>query len=92
MSNKTGQTTLTAEQAKKACERVMMLQPVRKEAHSRRSFAEDKGRFYYEKMKHILNNGNIFNAKATMKYLQARRIYVHYTNEYQQCQGLPLTK
>lgn len=65
---------------------------VRNEVHTRRSFAEDRGRYYYDKMQHVLKSGNIFTSKSTMKFLQARRIYIHYVNEYQRCQGLPFSE
>lgn len=64
---------------------------VRKEVHIRRSFAEEQGKKWYKTMQHSLNSGNIFTCRAAYKYLQARRIYVHYCNEYQLNQNLPLT-
>lgn len=64
---------------------------VRKEVHTRSSFAFKEGQRYYKLMKHIVDSGNVFTSKNTKKFLQARRIYVHYCNEYQICQELPLT-
>ena len=65
---------------------------IRKEIHTRSSFAFEQGNKYYKLMKHIQESGNVFTSKFTRKFLQARRIYVHYCNEYQTKQDLPLTK
>lgn len=64
---------------------------VRNEVHTRQRFADTMGRLYYKRMENANKSGNIFTSKATMKFLQARRIWVHYANEYQRCQELPLT-
>ena len=64
---------------------------IRKEIHTRSSFAFEEGNRYYKAMKHIQESGNVFTSKATRKFLQARRIYVHYCNEYQSKQDLILT-
>lgn len=65
---------------------------IRKEIHSRQSFAYERELFWFDKIKHVVNSGNIFSSKATKKYLQARRIYVHYQNEFQIKQNLPLSE
>lgn len=65
---------------------------IRKEIHTGSTFAFDEGKKYYETMKHSLNSGNIFTCKAALKYQQARRIYIHYCNQFQIKQGLPLSK
>lgn len=66
---------------------------VRKEVHTRTRFAHDISIIWFNKMGHsIKSGGNVMSCKATKKFLQARRIYIHYTNEYQLCQRLPLSK
>lgn len=66
---------------------------VRNAAKTRATYAADRGMYYFERAyKSDLKSGNIMSCLNMQKYLQARRIYVHYTNEYQQCLGLPLTK
>lgn len=65
---------------------------IRKEVHTRCSFAYERGLHYYSAMKHVLSGGNIFSSRATQKFLQARRIYIHYQNEFQIKQNLPLSK
>jgi len=64
----------------------------RKEEHTRTRFAYERGLYWYEKVKNSISSGNVMTCKAMLKFLQARRIYVHYTNEYQIKAGLPLTK
>lgn len=70
-----------------------MSKEIRKEVHTRTSFAYDRSEFYFDKMKHytVEKSGNILTNIYTRKFLQARRIYVHYTQEYQLNQYLPLT-
>jgi len=65
---------------------------IRTEVHRRCTFAYERGEHYYNAMKHVLSGGNIFSSRATQKFLQARRIYTHYQNEYQRNQNLPLSK
>lgn len=67
-------------------------QKIRKEIHSRMTFAYERGEHYYNAMSHVLKGGNIFSSRSTKKFLQARRIYIHYQNEYQNKQNLPLSK
>ncbi len=69
-----------------------MRQKIRKEVHSRQSFAYSKGEEWFTKIQNSLRSGNIFSCKATEKWLQARRIYIHYQNEFQINQELPLSK
>ncbi len=69
-----------------------MTKKIRKEVYSRQKFAYEKGLFYYDKIKHVKDTGNVFSCKSTLKFLQARRIYIHYTNEFQINQELPLSK
>ena len=58
---------------------------VRKEIHTRTIFANERGLYYFNKIiqARIPETGNIFSCKYMKKFLQARRIYIHYTNEYQ---------
>ena len=65
---------------------------IRKEIHYRQQFAQERGIYYYRLMKNSLDSGNIFTCKAALKYQQARRIYIHYTNEFQLKLNLPLSK
>lgn len=65
---------------------------VRKEVHSRMTFAYNCGAFWFNKIGHILKSGNIFSSKDTHKWIQSRRIYIHYQNEFQRCKNLPLSK
>lgn len=65
---------------------------IRPEVHTRMSFAYQRGEYYYNAMKHVLNGGNVFSSRTTRKFLQARRIYIHYENEFQLKQNLPLSK
>ena len=64
----------------------------RKEEHTRSSFAYNQAVFWYDRIKHSAQSGNILDCKATKKFLQARRIYIHYNNEYQKKEYLPLSK
>lgn len=68
-----------------------MSRPIRKEVYSRQRFALEQGIKLYDKMGHSLKSGNIFTCKSAIKYQQARRIYVHYANEFQINQDLPLS-
>lgn len=65
---------------------------IRPEIHRRMSFAYERGEHYYKAIGHALKGGNIFSCRATKKWLQARRIYIHYQNEFQNKQNLPLSK
>lgn len=65
---------------------------VRKECHTRCSFAYTQGEKWLKRINHSAQSGNIFSCKGTIKYLQARRIYIHYQNEFQFCQELSLSK
>lgn len=65
--------------------------PIRKEVHSRQTFAYERGLFWFNKINHVVKSGNIFSSRATKKYLQARRIYTHYANGFQIRQQLPLS-
>ena len=64
---------------------------IRKEVHTRSRFAIIKGEEYFTKAvkAKITDNGNVFTCKQMQKYLQARRIYIHYTNEFQTLMILP---
>jgi hypothetical protein len=64
----------------------------RKEIHTRGSFAYEQGKKWYKNIQHSFDSGNIFSCRATQKYLQARRIYIHYQNEFQLNNNLPLSK
>jgi hypothetical protein len=66
-------------------------QKIRKEIYSRMSFAYAQGERYYKIAGYSLSSGNIFSCRATAKFLQARRIYIHYQNEFQKKQNLPLS-
>lgn len=63
----------------------------RKECYTRQTFAYEKGLHWFSKIQHQVRAGNIFSCKATIKWLQARRIYIHYQNEFQKNQLLPLS-
>lgn len=67
---------------------------VRKEVHTRTRFAYDVAEVAYRAMQKakIEESGNILSCKHMIRIAKARRIYIHYTNEYQKCQGLPLSK
>lgn len=69
-----------------------MEKKVRNEIHTRTIFAHDEGVKWLEKIKHSLASGNIMSCKATNKFLQARRIYIHYTQEFQKSYRLPCIK
>jgi len=65
---------------------------IRPDIHRRQSFAYERGLHYFKKITYEVVSGNIFSCKATKKWLQARRIYIHYANEFQRNQNLPLSK
>lgn len=67
-------------------------QKTRPEIHKRMTFAYESGEHYYKAMGHSLKGGNVFSCRSTKKFLQARRIYIHYQNEFQTNQNLPLSK
>lgn len=67
-------------------------QKIRPEIHRRMSFAYERGEHYYKATGFALKGGNIFSCRATHKWLQARRIYIHYQNEFQTKQNLPKSK
>lgn len=64
---------------------------IRKEIYSRSNFAYSQGVFWYKKIGNSLSSGNIMTCKAALKYQQARRIFIHYSNEFQNNQNLPLS-
>jgi hypothetical protein len=66
-------------------------QTIRKEVYTRMNFAYERGAHYYETIQFSMKGGNIFSCRATNKFLQARRIYIHYQNEFQRNQNLPLS-
>lgn len=66
--------------------------PHRKEVHTRTRFANERALYWYDKIKHSAQSGNVLTCKATLKFLQARKIYIHYTNEFQLRAELPITK
>lgn len=68
------------------------ISPIRKEVHSRQTFAYSAAERWLKTINHNKNGGNILMGKATHKFLQARRIYIHYANEFQRNQCLPLSK
>ena len=63
----------------------------RKEEHTRCTFAYERGMYWYDKVQYSVKSGNIMKCRAIRKFLQARRIYVHYSQEYQIKENLPLT-
>lgn len=65
---------------------------IRPEVHRRASFAVERAEFYYKSMGYALKGGNVLSCRSTRKFLQARRIYIHYLNEFQTKQNLPLSK
>lgn len=66
--------------------------PHRKEVHTRTRFANERALYWHDKIKNAAKSGNILTCKATMKFLQARKIYVHYSNEFQLNAKLPIMK
>lgn len=65
---------------------------IRKECHTRTTFAYSQGLFWFKRIDNSAKSGNIFSCKATKKFLQARKIYIHYQNEFQKNQDLILSK
>ncbi len=65
---------------------------IRKEIHTRTTFAYEQGLQWYATMQHSVRSGNVFTCRAALKYQQARRIYIHYCNEFQRKQLLPFSK
>lgn len=66
---------------------------IRKEVHTRTTFAYEKSLYYFGEMdKALKRGGNICSNKWASKYCQARRIYIYYTQEFQKNLDLPLTK
>jgi hypothetical protein len=63
-----------------------------KEVHRRQSFAYNSANKWLRQINHNVSGGNILTGKATRKFLQARRIYIHYANEFQKHQNLPFSK
>jgi len=61
----------------------------RKEVHTRSTFAYEQAVKYLKAMQFAVRGGNVLTCKSTMKFLQARRGYIHYTNEFQTTQKLP---
>lgn len=66
--------------------------PVRKEVHTRSTFALQKAKYWLKRLNASADSGNLLTCVGMRKLLQARRVYIHYTNEYQKNQGLPLKK
>lgn len=64
----------------------------RKEVHTRTRFAQDAALKWYGLIAHAVKGGNILTCKATKKFLKARRVYIHYCNEFQNNQNIPLSK
>lgn len=64
---------------------------VRKEVHSRQSFAYERAEYWLKRINAAQRGGNILTCKWTTKFMQARRIYIHYANEFQIAQNLPLS-
>jgi hypothetical protein len=62
------------------------------EIYTRQNFAYERGVYWHNLIKHSINGGNIITCKATRKFAQARKIYIHYANVFQKRRGLPLTK
>lgn len=65
---------------------------IRTEVHTRQTFAYERAEYWLKRVNSALKGGNTFTCRATKKFLQARRIYIHYMNEYQIDQNLPLSK
>lgn len=56
---------------------------IRKEIHTRTSFARKQCEHYFHKMKSVdKGGGNIASCTATSKFVQAKRIYDHYIKEF----------
>jgi hypothetical protein len=56
---------------------------IRKEIHTRTSFAKRMCDLYFNRMKAVeKGGGNIASCKATQKFSQAKRIYDHYIKEF----------
>lgn len=66
--------------------------PVKKETHTRCTFAYERAEYWLKRINANQRGGNIISGKATYKFLQAYRIYVHYNQEYQKYFNLPLCK
>ena len=65
---------------------------VRKEVYTRTTFAYGKAEYWLKRVNSASQGGNILTCVWVNKFLQARRIYIHYTNEFQLNQKLPLSK
>lgn len=68
-----------------------MTPSLRTEVHRRCKFAQTKADQYFDQLTHVRKQGNILTSKATHKFLQARRIYIHYCNEFQKHFNLPIS-
>ena len=56
---------------------------IRKEIHTRTSFAKKKAEEYLKQMMHVKKAGNnILLCRATLKFIQAKRIYDHCNAEF----------
>lgn len=65
---------------------------IRKEVYTRTGFAYEQAEFWLKRINTASKGGNILTCKWIRKFLQARKIYIHYTNEFQINQNLPLAK
>lgn len=55
---------------------------LRNEVNTRFAFAKKQGGYWFGKIKSVEKNGNVVSCAASEKYLQARRIYMHYQGEF----------
>jgi hypothetical protein len=63
---------------------------IRKEIHTRMTFAYRQAEYLLKRINGAAITGNILTCVWMDKFLQARKIYIHYMNEYQINQKLPL--
>ena len=72
---------------------ILSANPIRKEVHTRCAFSLEQGEKYFKELvrQGILDRGNILSNFWTRKFIQARRIYIYYTNEFQSNFQLPKT-
>lgn len=66
----------------------------RQDVHGRSRWAYEQAEKWYDKLQHCTEEkgGNILSCKPMIKLLQARGIYIHYCNEFQRNQNIPLIK
>jgi hypothetical protein len=56
---------------------------VRNEINTRFQFAKEQGEYWFNKIKSAeRGGGNVVSCKASEKYCQARRVYLHYQEEF----------